>query len=129
MKQYKINLLPGDGIGVDVIHEGKRVMESLEAKSGGIHFDFKTLLWSCKYYLEHGKMMPKDGLKMLANCDAILLGAVGFPGVPDHISLHDLLLPIRTEFDEYVNLRPVRLLDGLHTPLKNDKIDFIAVPQ
>ena len=126
MKRYKINLLPGDGIGVDVIHEGKRVMESLAAKCG-VFFDFKILPWSCEYYLRHGEMMPKDGLKILADCDAILLGAVGFPGVPDHISLRDLLLPIRTEFDEYVNLRPVRLLDGLQTPLKNDKIDFVVI--
>lgn len=127
MKNYKINLIPGDGIGVDVIREGCRVMNAIAEKDGGLKFNYNELPWSCQYYLEHGRMMPEDGLKILSDCDAVLLGAVGFPGVPDHISLRDLLLPIRREFDLYVNLRPIKLLPGLNSPLKNTDIDFVVI--
>ncbi|MCQ2380350.1 MAG: tartrate dehydrogenase [Victivallaceae bacterium] len=127
MKSFRLNLIPGDGIGVDVIREGCRVLKSLEARNGGIRFDFNELDWSCRYYLQHRRMMPEDGMQILADCDAILLGAVGFPGVPDHISLRELLLPIRVGFDQYVNLRPVRLLPGLVSPIKNEKIDFTVI--
>lgn len=126
MRKIVINLLPGDGIGVDVIREGRRVLERLAALRGGIEFAFKELPWSCKYYLEHGRMMPKDGMRILADCDAILLGAVGFPGVPDHVSLRQLLLPIRRDFEQYVNFRPVKLLDGLDSPLRKSSIDFVV---
>ena len=126
MKSYRLNLIPGDGIGIDVIHEGRRVLDVLAETHGGIRFDYNELPWSCEYYLKHGRMMPEDGMTILADCDAILLGAVGFPGVPDHISLRDLLLPIRTGFDEYVNVRPIQLLPGLHSPLRSDKINFIV---
>jgi len=126
-RKFKINLIPGDGIGVDVVREGVRIMEALARKSGGISFSYNTLPWSCEYYLQHGQMMPADGLKILADCDSILLGAVGFPGVPDHISLRELLLPIRVGFDQYVNLRPIKLLPGLQSPLKNDQIDFVVI--
>ena len=125
--ERKINLIPGDGIGVDVIREGVRVMDALAEKTGSIVFEYNTLPWSCEYYARHGRMMPEDGLKILSDCDAILLGAVGFPGVPDHISLRELLLPIRVEFDQYVNLRPIKLLQGLKSPLKNDQIDFVVI--
>ena len=127
MNKITIKLLPGDGIGVDVIHEAVRALNALAEKHGGIAFDFQELKWSCRYYLETGRMMPPDGLKILADCDAILLGAVGFPGVPDHVSLRELLLPIRTGFDQYVNMRPIKLLPGLVSPLKNDKIDFVVI--
>lgn len=80
MKKFTVKLIPGDGIGVDVIHEAVRVLEALARKHGGIAFDFQNLEWSCEYYLRTGRMMPSDGLKILADCDAILLGAVGFPG-------------------------------------------------
>jgi len=96
-------------------------------KHGGLKFQYNDLPWSCAYYLKHGKMMPEDGMKILRDCDAILLGAVGFPGVPDHVSLRELLLPIRTGFDQYVNMRPIKLLPGLVSPLKNDKIDFVVI--
>ena len=119
MKKFTVKLIPGDGIGVDVIHEAVRVLEALARKHGGIAFDFQNLEWSCEYYLRTGRMMPSDGLKILADCDAILLGAVGFPGVPDHVSLRELLLPIRVGFDQYVNLRPVKLLKGAECPLKD----------
>ena len=127
MKKFVINLIPGDGIGVDVIHEGVRVLNALARRNGGIAFEFKNLPWSCEYYLQTGRMMPVDGLKILADCDAILLGAVGFPGVPDHVSLRELLLPIRVQFDQYVNLRPVKLLPGLSSPIKNEQIDFVVI--
>ena len=127
MKTYDLNLIPGDGIGVDVINEGVRVLNALAEKHGGMNFRYNTLPWSCAWYLEHGRMMPEDGMKILRDCDAILLGAVGFPGVPDHVSLRDLLLPIRTGFDQYVNMRPIKLLPGLVSPLKNDKIDFVVI--
>ena len=127
MNKFVIKLIPGDGIGVDVINEAVRVLKALEQKHGGIAFDFQNLEWSCQYYLKTGHMMPDDGMKILADCDAILLGAVGFPGVPDHVSLRQLLLPIRVGFDQYVNLRPVKLLPGLSSPIKNEKIDFVVI--
>ena len=127
MKTFRLNLSPGDGIGVDVINEGVRVLNALAQKHGGLKFEYNTLPWSCAWYLEHGRMMPADGLDILRECDAILLGAVGFPGVPDHVSLRDLLLPIRVGFDQYVNMRPIKLLPGLVSPLKNDKIDFVVI--
>ena len=127
MKTYNLNLIPGDGIGVDVINEGIRVLNALAEKHGGMNFRYNTLPWSCAWYLEHGRMMPVDGMEILRDCDAILLGAVGFPGVPDHVSLRELLLPIRTGFDQYVNMRPIKLLPGLVSPLKNDKIDFVVI--
>ena len=127
MKTFRLNLIPGDGIGVDVINEGVRVLNALAQKHGGLKFEYNTLPWSCAWYLEHGRMMPADGLDILRECDAILLGAVGFPGVPDHVSLRDLLLPIRVGFDQYVNMRPIKLLPGLVSPLKNDKIDFVVI--
>lgn len=127
MKHYRINLLPGDGIGIDVVREGRRVLDALAETHGGIRFDYKELPWSCAYYLKTGRMMPEDGLTILRDCDAILLGAVGFPGVPDYISLRELLLPIRTGFDQYVNMRPIKLLPGLRSPLRNDAIDFVVI--
>ncbi|MBQ7208419.1 MAG: tartrate dehydrogenase [Lentisphaeria bacterium] len=127
MKNFRINLIPGDGIGVDVIAEGVRVLDAVAVRHGGLKFTYNKLPWSCAYYLEHGRMMPPDGMTVLRDCDAILLGAVGFPGVPDHVSLRELLLPIRTGFDQYVNLRPIKLLPGLVSPLKNDDIDFVVV--
>jgi tartrate dehydrogenase/decarboxylase/D-malate dehydrogenase len=115
---------------VDVIIEAKRILNRLAEIHGGIKFDMNELPWSCKYYLEHSRMMPEDGLKILRDCDSILLGAVGFPGVPDHISLRELLLPVRQEFEQYINLRPIKLLEGLDSPVKvksNKDIDFVVV--
>jgi tartrate dehydrogenase/decarboxylase/D-malate dehydrogenase len=126
---YRIALIPGDGIGKEVIPEGVRALEALAAKH---HFQvtFTEFPYSCGYYLEHGVMMPPDGLQRLAAFDAILLGAVGEPRVPDHVSLWGLLLPIRRGFDQYVNLRPVRLLPGVKSPLAGRTpadIDFVVV--
>lgn len=126
---YKIALIPGDGIGKEVIPEGVRVIEKLAVKNG-FDVSFQQFPYSCEYYLEHGVMMPPDALDQLKPFDTILLGAVGAPGVPDHVSLWGLLLPIRRTFDQYVNLRPVRLLPGIRSCLANRgprEIDFIVV--
>lgn len=124
-------LIPGDGIGRDVIAEGVKVLKAAEEASGGFRIEYEELPWSCAYYLEHGRMMPEDGLKTLEEFDAIYLGAVGFPSlVPDHVSLWGLLLPIRKTFDLYVNLRPCRLLPGTRGPLRDkgpEDIDFVCV--
>ncbi len=117
MKKYRIALIPGDGVGSEVLAEGCKVLEEVAAQSGSFSFDFVHLDWGCKYYHEHGQMMPDDGMEQLLSMDAIYLGAVGDPSVPDHISLWGLLLPIRKGFDQYVNLRPIRLLPGAPGPL------------
>ncbi len=126
---YNIALIPGDGIGREVIPEGVKALETL-AKRYDFDLAFTEFPFSCSYYLEHGEMMPEDGLEQLSPFDAILLGAVGDPAVADHVSLWGLLLPIRRRFDQYVNLRPVRLLKGISSPLANrgpEDIDFLVV--
>lgn len=126
-KTYKIANIPGDGIGKEVLPEGVRVLERASALFG-FKFEWTDLPWSCEYYAKTGKMMPDDGLDIMARHDAIFLGAVGFPGVPDHVSLWGLLLPIRRKFHQYVNLRPIRLMPGMNAPLANPgDIDFLIV--
>ena len=130
MKTYKIAVIPGDGIGQEVIDEGVKLLSHIAKLDGGFDFEFTYFPWGCTYYLEHGKMMDEDGIETLSQFDAIYLGAVGMPGVPDHISLRDLLLNIRHSFDQYVNLRPVKLLRGAPCPLKDvdpKDIDMIFV--
>lgn len=122
---YKIAVIPGDGIGPEVIGEGVKVLEKISALDSSISFDFEYFPWGCEYYLENGKMMADDGMERLSSFDAIYLGAVGYPGVPDHISLRDLLLVIRKGFDEYINLRPVKLLKGAPCPLKDVNVEDI----
>ena len=111
MKKHKIAVIAGDGIGPEVLAEGVRVLKQVAECDGGFSFEFTFFPWGCEYYLKTGKMMDEDGIEKLKQYDAIFLGAVGYPGVPDHISLWDLLLNIRKSFDQYVNLRPVRLLE------------------
>ncbi len=118
MKTYHIAVIAGDGIGPDVMNEAKKVLAAVSELDGSMEFVFTDFPWGCRYYLENGRMMPEDGIEILRGYDAILLGAVGYPGVPDHISLRELLLRIRHDFDEYINLRPVRLLKGADCPLK-----------
>lgn len=130
LKKINLAVIPGDGIGVDVIREGLKVLETIAEVHGGLKFEKTEFPWSCEYYLEHGQMMPDDALDTLKNFDQIFLGAVGFPGVPDHISLWGLLIPIRRAFEQYINLRPVKLLKGVESPLKGyaaGDIDFICV--
>jgi len=129
MKTYKIAVIPGDGIGKEVVPEGLRVIEAA-GKKFGVSFSLQHFDWSCETYLKTGKMMPDNGLEILRPFDAIFLGAVGYPGVPDHVSLWGLLIPIRRGFEQYVNLRPVRMLKGVESPLKNARpgaIDFCVV--
>jgi tartrate dehydrogenase/decarboxylase/D-malate dehydrogenase len=129
MKTFKLAIVPGDGIGKEVVPEGLRLLEAVGAQFD-FHFDYHYFDWSCETYKATGRMMPEDGIPRLRDHDAIFLGAVGYPGVPDHVSLWGLLIPIRREFDQYVNLRPVRLLPGIVPPLRDKKpgdIDFWVV--
>jgi tartrate dehydrogenase/decarboxylase / D-malate dehydrogenase len=129
MKTFHIAVIAGDGIGKEVVPEGIRVLEAAGQRFG-FRFNWHEFDWSCETYVKTGKMMPDDGLRQLQPYDAIFLGAVGHPSVPDHVSLWGLLIPIRRGFREYANLRPVRLFDGIETPLKNWKpgqIDFCVV--
>ena len=119
MKTYKIAVIPGDGVGPEVLKEGMKVLKEAAACSGAFSFEDAWFPWGCGYYLETGRMMPEDGIRILEGFDAIYLGAVGDPRVPDHVSLWDLLLKIRKSFDQYVNLRPVKLLKGAPCPLKD----------
>lgn len=129
MSKIKIAVIPGDGIGWEVIPEGIKVLEAAGAKFG-IEYDFTEFDWSCERYKKTGMMMPIDGIDQLKEFDSIFLGAVGFPGVPDHVSLWGLLIPIRREMEQYVNLRPIRMLKGMNCPLANrtsEDIDFYVV--
>ena len=129
MSSYQIALIPGDGIGQEVIPASVRVLDRVAAL-GGFSLEYESFDYSCEYYAKNGRMMPEDGLERLRDFDGIFLGAVGYPGVPDHVSLWGLLIPIRRTFEQYVNLRPVRLLRGLESPLKGvgpDDIDFLIV--
>ena len=130
MKKYSIAVIAGDGIGPEVIGEGVKTLKKVAELDGSFEFDFTFFPWGCEYYLREGKMMPDDGIETLSKFDAIFLGAVGYPGVPDHISLWDLLLVIRKKFDQYINLRPVKLLKGAPCPLKDvarEDVDMIFV--
>jgi tartrate dehydrogenase/decarboxylase/D-malate dehydrogenase len=129
MKHYKIAVIPGDGIGKEVIPEGLRVLEAV-GRRFDIDFQWTHYPWNCETYTRTGRMMPEDGIEQLKQHDAIFLGAVGFPGVPDHISLWGLLIPIRREMQQYINLRPVRLLKGITSPLRDrsaEDINFLVV--
>ena len=127
MHKHHIALVPGDGIGREVIPAAVKVLDKAAALSG-FSLTYRSYDYSCEYYTQHGKMMPDDGLDRLRDSDSIFLGAVGFPGVPDHVSLWGLLIPIRRTFQQYINLRPVRLLKGIESPLKQPgTIDFCIV--
>src|SRR5436853_2807645 len=112
---HKIAVIAGDGIGKEVIPAGMAVLEAA-AKGRNAALTFTELPWGCEYYLKHHRMLDEDGFERLAGFDAIYLGALGFPGVPDGVSA-GLILAIRQRFDQYVNLRPMRLLPGLTSPL------------
>ena len=120
MKTYKIAVIEGDGIGHEVVPAGLQVIEAATRKRD-VHFHWQRFNWSCDLYLNSGRMMPADGLEQLRSYDAIFLGAVGHPSVPDHVSLWGLLIPIRRAFRQYANVRPVRLFEGIESPLKRFK--------
>ena len=126
---YRIAVIPGDGIGTEVMPPAQKLLE-LAGQRYGFSFEWREFEWGCEYYSRTGAMMPEDGIEQLAECDQIFLGAVGFPGVPDHVSLWGLLIPIRRAFQQYINLRPVRLLAGIESPLRKipaGGIDFLVV--
>ena len=128
-RRHRIAVIPGDGIGKETVPEGMRVLDAVGARFG-IEFDWEIFDWGCERYARTGAMMPEDGIDTIRSHDAIFLGAVGFPGVPDHVSLWGLLIPIRRRFEQYVNLRPVRLLKGVESPLvgrTSKDIDFLVV--
>lgn len=129
MKVLEIAVLPGDGIGKEVMPEALEVLRCIAQIHGGLRFDFVEFLWNCEYYCETGKMMPDDGLDTLAGFNGVFLGAVGDPRlVPDHISLWGLLLKIRKSFRQTINLRPAKQLRGVASPLVNPKsFDLIVV--
>ena len=129
MREFKIAVIPGDGIGKEVVPEGIRVLDAA-AKKHGLSFHWDPFTWSCETYLQTGLMMPEDGLDQIRRHDSVFLGAVGFPGVPDHISLWGLLIPIRRGFKQYANLRPVKLMPGVPCPLVGRQvgdIDMVVV--
>ena len=128
-RKHRIAVIPGDGIGKETVPESLKVLDAA-ARRFGFELDLKHYDWSCETFKETGKMMPDDGLDQLSESDSILLGAVGWPGVPDHVSLWGLLIPIRRGFDQYANVRPCKLMPGVYTPLANrteKDIDFFVV--
>ena len=130
MSKYRIAVIPGDGIGKEVVPEGLRVLDAVASRFN-IQVEWKHFDWNCDYYLKHGSMMPPDWKEQIRQHDAIYFGAVGWPAsVPDHISLWGSIIKFRREFDQYVNLRPVRLFHGVPSPLANrqpGEIDFYVV--
>ena len=129
-KVQRIAVIPGDGIGKETVPEGVRALEAA-GRRFGIGFEWREFDWSCDYYAKHGRMMPEDWFEQLKGFDAIFFGAVGWPAtVPDHISLWGSLIPFRRGFDQYVNLRPCRLMPGIPSPLADrapGDIDFVVV--
>ena len=129
MKSYRIAVIPGDGIGKEVIPVGQSVADKVAA-SCGFSLEWTPFDWSCDRYVAEGAMMPEDAIEQLKAFDAIYLGAIGWPTVPDHISIWNSLIPMRRELDLYANIRPVRLLKGIESPLRRfnaGDIDFIVV--
>ena len=129
MKTYKIAVIPGDGIGVEVVNSSIEVLKALE-NNKNYNLDFQEFEWSSEYYFKNGIMMPEDGIQQLESFDAIFLGAVGHPEIQDHITLNGLLLPIRRAFDQFACVRPSILYPGVNTPLKDLKpydIDLVVV--
>lgn len=128
-KQYTIAVIAGDGVGQEVMPAAKAVLD-LSAARFSFGLTYRDFPWGSDYYFEHGRMMPPGGLDLLAECDAILLGAVGHPQIPDHVTLNGLLLPIRRTFDQFANVRPAVLLPGVASPLagrKGGEIDMVVV--
>src|SRR4051795_9157492 len=129
MRRYRIAVVPGDGIGREVTPAALEVLEAA-GRAHGFALELAEHPWGCDHFVETGRMMPTDGIEPLRGSDAILLGAVGRPDVPDHISLWGLLIPIRRTFKQYVNLRPVKLWPCIPSPLRDarpDDVDMVIV--
>lgn len=129
MTHHHIALIPGDGIGAEVLPPAQQVLDRIGARHG-FGLSYTSYDWSCERYVREGAMMPADGCDQLRDKDAILLGAVGLPRVPDHVSLWGLLIPIRRGFRQYVNLRPIRLFEGVESPLRGamaGEVEFVVV--
>lgn len=130
MNAHRIAVIPGDGIGQEVIAAGVEVLTALAEREGGFNFAFDTFDWGSDYYKRHGVMMPEDGRDRIKEHDAILFGAVGAPDVPDHVTLWGLRLAICQPFDQYANVRPTRILPGIVSPLRNvtgPELDWVIV--
>lgn len=127
MNVYRVALLPGDGIGRDVIEEGIKTLRVVSEVHGGFRLETEQFPWSCEYRLQTGKMMPANGLRILSDFHALYFGAAGFPGVPDDVSLWEFLMPLRKGFDLWANVRPVKLLDGIPGPLRKSASDIDMV--
>jgi len=130
VRAYNVAAIPGDGIGAEVISAGREVLQAVATRTGSFSVAFQQFDWGSDYYLQHGRMMPADGLAQIRECDAILFGSAGDPRVPDHISLWGLRLAICQPFDQYANVRPARLLPGIAGPLKDvsaEQLDWVIV--
>ncbi len=130
MKQHRLSIIPGDGVGREVVPEGLKAVRAAADVTGSFGIQTVDYPWSCEYYAQHGRMMDDDAMNRMRDSDAIYLGAIGFPGVPDHVSLWTMLLPIRQQFDLYINLRPIKLLPGIQGPLRDrtpEDIDFVCI--
>src|SRR6266478_10087190 len=119
MAAFRIAVIGGDGIGPEVINQAVKVAEAALSRHDSVPIEWNFLPWSSAYYRQHGVMMPADGWEVLRKHDAVFLGAVGAPDVPDAVTVHGLLLPMRRHFDQYVNLRPAFLFDGVQSPLRD----------
>lgn len=131
-KVYRIASIPGDGIGVEITGAAFRVLESISKALPSFQFEYKLFDWSTPTYLKKGYYMPPDGIQQLKSYDAIFFGAVGWPSVPDHVSLWGLILPIRKALNQYVNVRPTRILPGTESPLSKcqvhpEKLDWVII--
>lgn len=127
MTRFQVALIAGDGIGQEVTPAAVEVLEAA-AKAHAVEFDFEDFPWGSEYYFQHGEMMPRNAIDLLRPKDAILLGAIGDPKIPDHVTLNGLLLPIRRAFDQYANVRPAALYEGVRSPLAQPgEIDMIVV--
>ena len=129
MASYKVALVPGDGVGPEVLQEARKVLDALAGQNGSIDFQYTAFPWGSDYYRETGRMMPEDGLEQLKTHDTILFGAVGDPDLPDYITLNGLILPIRRSFDQGICFRPSYLYEGVRSPLADigpGEIDMVV---
>jgi len=129
-RRFRIAAIPADGVGKEVVAAGREVLDALAAAGGGFAFDWQEFGWGCEYYTRTGRMMAEDGLEVLKDFDAIYFGAVGWPGVPDHVSLWGLRLAVCQNFDQWANVRPVRFLPGVRSPLRKadgTDLDWVVV--